>query len=80
MTDSGKYFYSKPLNFHGSDYVNIYSTNTEIYKSANYLDLLSSFLAVLSMEKVGWNAYCLAVQNGHFSPWKMGVWAAVLGV
>ena len=80
VTDDGKYFYSKALNFHGGDYVNIYATNTEIYKSANYLDLLSSSLALIGLEKVVWNAYSLTIQNGHFSAWSIGVWAAVLGV
>ena len=80
MTAEGKYFYSKQLNFHGRDYVNIYATNTEIYKSANYLDLLSSALFVLAFEKIGWQAYSLAIANGSFSVWKCGLWATVFGV
>ena len=80
LTTDGKYFYNKPLDFLGRDYLTLYSTNKKIYQTANYLDLMSSSLALLSFEKLGWQTYSLALQNGSFSPFSSGIWALVFGI
>jgi hypothetical protein len=52
ISPSGQYFYSKRLDFSpGQDYLMIYKTNSEIYQTANYVDVCSSSLAILSSYK-----------------------------
>ena len=59
----------------------IYSTNTEVYKVANYVDLFSSNLAIISCWKLGWQMKALVtIGTGAVSPISSFCWMAVLGV
>jgi|TARA_B110000285_G_C14835451_1_gene472872 hypothetical protein len=81
ISPDGKYFYSKKLDFMGREYMTIYSTNTEVYKTANYVDLFSSNLAILSSWKLGWQIKAFAtIGTGAVSPVASLCWMALLGV
>ena len=81
ISPDGKYFYSKKLDFQGKEWMPIYSTNTEVYKTANYVDLLSSNLAILSSWKLGWQVKAFTTLGlSGVSPIFSVFWMGLLGI
>ena len=79
MSPDGKYFYSKKLEFGDRDYISVYQTKTGMYKTANYVDGLSSGIAIMSAAKLGIKAFTLMTTGAAcFTPMfgvSSGFWA-----